>query len=155
MDVAVDLDDVLRARGAVEAVDVLRQDNDPGRSRSSVAIAAWARLGRAPRQARSMAPRYFQVHSGRRASVSPERRTSIGSPSSVASGLVEPADASVRREARVCRDPRAGHEQDRPCRARIRAAASTAAGSGGGRHGRERRAARREVRAGEFSGPGR
>ena len=52
---------------------------------SNPATTAWARLNRAPRQADSICPRYFQVSAGSRLMVFPDNTFSIGIPSSVGS----------------------------------------------------------------------
>ena len=54
------------------------------------AITWWARLNLAPRAARSICPRYFQVISGRRRIMAPESASSMGMPSSVSLTLYRP-----------------------------------------------------------------
>ena len=112
MDVAVDLDDVPRAGGPVEAVDVLGEDDD---ARESALERGDRLVGPVRPGAAAGALDGAEVLPGRRRP-SPERLAGEEhldrEPLLRRVRLVEPADAPVGREAGVGGDPGPGDEED-------------------------------------------
>ena len=100
--------------GAVEAVDVLRQDDDAGplplERRDRLVRAVGPRPAAGPLDGAEVLPGPLGTPRERLAGEEDlDREAFLGRV-----GLVQPADAAVRREAGVRGDPRAGDEEDRP-----------------------------------------